>query len=135
MNQTGVPATPGRGPVGRLFSIALRYTFDLRGGYLSGFLSLLSMLGIVLAIALLIIVLSVMNGFDREMRDHILAIVPQLIIKSWVPLDTREQHSEQLLEHPEVVSRLGKRLDIWKDPLPQSYEKLKRARKQDSQLT
>ncbi len=44
------------------------------------------MLGIVLAIALLILVLSVMNGFEREMRDNILSLVPQLVLKSWQPI-------------------------------------------------
>ena len=63
---------------GQLFRIARRYSITWRQGYLSGFLSLLSVLGLVLAIALLILVLSVMNGFDREMRENILALVPHL---------------------------------------------------------
>ena len=50
-------------------ALAARYTLHWRRGYLSSFLSLLSMLGLVLAVALLILVLSVMNGFDREMRE------------------------------------------------------------------
>ncbi len=41
--------------------VALRYTFAYGQGHLSSFLSSLSMLGLVLAIALLIVVLSVMN--------------------------------------------------------------------------
>ena len=52
--------------------VARRYTFAFGQGHLSTFLSSLSMLGLVLAIALLIIVLSVMNGFDRELRQRIL---------------------------------------------------------------
>ena len=52
--------------------VALRYTFAHGQAHLSTFLSSLSMLGLVLAIALLIVVLSVMNGFDREMRERIL---------------------------------------------------------------
>jgi len=49
-------------------------------GHLLGFLSRLAMLGLVLSVALLITVLSVMNGFDREMREKILAIVPHLSV-------------------------------------------------------
>jgi lipoprotein-releasing system permease protein len=60
--------------------VALRYTFAFGRGHLSAFLSLLSMLGLVLAISLLIIVLSVMNGFDKEMRERILALVPHITI-------------------------------------------------------
>ena len=86
----------------QLLTVASRYTFAWRKGYLSSFLSLLSMLGMVLAIALLILVLSVMNGFDREMRDHILALVPQLTIKSWQPIDDWRDHADLLRRHPEV---------------------------------
>lgn len=88
----------------QIFSIASRYTLAWRKGYLSSFLSLLSMLGLVLAIALLILVLSVMNGFDREMRENILALVPQLTIKSWLPPDDWQASRDQLLKHPQVVS-------------------------------
>jgi lipoprotein-releasing system permease protein len=88
----------------RLLAVATRYTFALRGGYLSTFLSLLSILGIVLAIALLVVVLSVMNGFDREMRDHILGIVPQLMIKSYLPVEDWRAQAELLGEHPEVLA-------------------------------
>ena len=72
---------------GQLLAIAWRYTVGLRAGYLSSFLSMLSTLGIVLAIALLILVLSVMNGFDREMRENILSLVPQLTVKSWQAIE------------------------------------------------
>ncbi len=87
----------------QLFALAARYTFNARGAYLSGFLSRLSILGIVLAIALLIIVLSVMNGFDREMREHILGVVPQLTLKSWLAVEDWEEQSATLEAHPEVT--------------------------------
>ena len=86
----------------QLLGIAARYTFSRRGTYLSSFLSMLSILGIVLAITLLIIVLSVMNGFDREMREHILGVVPQLTIKSYFPVENWEEQMSQLEQHPEV---------------------------------
>jgi len=86
----------------QLFSVASRYTFAWRKGYLSSFLSLLSVLGMVLAIALLILVLSVMNGFDREMRDHILALVPQLTVKSWIPVEDWTDHRAVMHSHPQV---------------------------------
>jgi lipoprotein-releasing system permease protein len=85
-----------------LFSIASRYTLAWRKGYLSSFLSLLSILGMVLAIALLILVLSVMNGFDREMRENILVLVPQLTLKSWQPIDDWTETGGKLKAHPEV---------------------------------
>ena len=88
----------------QLFAVALRYSFAWRQGYLSSFLSLLSVLGLVLAIALLILVLSVMNGFDREMRENILGLVPHLTLRSWQPIGDWQQRAEQLAAHPEVVA-------------------------------
>ena len=55
--------------------LAFRQTFDPGKG-LSAFLSRVSIVGMALAIAVLLTVQSVMNGFDREMRDRILALVP-----------------------------------------------------------
>ncbi len=82
--------------------IAVRYTFAFGQGHLSTFLSTLSILGLVLAISLLIIVLSVMNGFDKEMRERILALVPHITIYSDRPIVDWEQETELLKAHPEV---------------------------------
>jgi lipoprotein-releasing system permease protein len=83
--------------------IATRYTFAFGQGHLSTFLSSLSMLGLVMAISLLIIVLSVMNGFDKEMRERILGLVPHITVYSHQPmLDWREQ-AAILIEHPAIV--------------------------------
>ncbi|MAY35804.1 MAG: lipoprotein-releasing system transmembrane subunit LolC, partial [Spongiibacteraceae bacterium] len=49
--------------------IGLRYSLDRKADHLLAFLSRLSTAGLVLGVALLVIVLSVMNGFDREMRE------------------------------------------------------------------
>lgn len=59
------------------WSIALRQTLDPGRG-LSAFLSRVSIVGMALAIALLLAVQSVMNGFDREMRERILSLVPHV---------------------------------------------------------
>ncbi len=67
--------------------IGLRYFFaGQRSALLVSFISLLAIAGLVLGVALLIIVLSVMNGFDRELRDNILSVVPhvQLIHQSGI---------------------------------------------------
>jgi lipoprotein-releasing system permease protein len=62
------------------------------------------MLGLVLAIALLIVVLSVMNGFDREMRERILSLVPHITLYSHEPMQDWEATKAILLAHPDVVS-------------------------------
>ncbi len=63
-----------------LLRIALRYTLAFGRGHLSVFMASVSMIGLVLATALLLTVLSVMNGFEREMRERILALVPHITI-------------------------------------------------------
>jgi lipoprotein-releasing system permease protein len=84
--------------------IAVRYTFAFGQGHLSAFLSSLSMLGLVLAISLLIIVLSVMNGFDKEMRERILSLVPHITLYSDSPIGDWRSDVNLLKAHPEVVA-------------------------------
>jgi lipoprotein-releasing system permease protein len=84
--------------------IAVRYTFAFGQGHLSAFLSSLSMLGLVLAISLLIIVLSVMNGFDKEMRERILSLVPHITIYSDSPIVDWRNDVVLLKRHPDVVT-------------------------------
>lgn len=82
--------------------LARRYTFAHGQGHLSTFLSSLSMLGLVLAIALLIVVLSVMNGFDREMRERILSLVPHVTVYSHKPMEDWTSRRDEVLQHPQV---------------------------------
>lgn len=60
--------------------IGARYTKSPKRNQLVSFLSAISMSGLVVGVALLIMVLSVMNGFDRDLREKILGLVPQAAI-------------------------------------------------------
>jgi len=60
--------------------IALRYVSVGRRSQLVSFMSLLTVAGLSLSIALLITVLSVMNGFDRELRENILGVLPHITV-------------------------------------------------------
>jgi len=62
--------------------IGVRFFRAGSGSRLASFISLLAISGLVLGVALLIVVLSVMNGFDREMRTRILGVVPHLTIQA-----------------------------------------------------
>lgn len=63
--------------------IGLRYTkAERKNGFIS-FISLISMIGLTLGVAALITVLSVMNGFDREMKTRILGMIPQASVMSY----------------------------------------------------
>ena len=48
--------------------IGLRYTRARRSNHFISFIALVSMIGLTLGVAVLITVLSVMNGFDRELK-------------------------------------------------------------------
>ncbi len=56
--------------------VARRYSKPARGSGLSGFLTLVSLLGLVLGVSSLIIVSSVMNGFERELHNRLLGLLP-----------------------------------------------------------
>jgi lipoprotein-releasing system permease protein len=60
--------------------IGLRYTRAKRRNHFISFISLISMLGMALGVAALITVLSVMNGFQKEVRARILSVVSHVQI-------------------------------------------------------
>ncbi len=60
--------------------IGLRYTRTKRSNHFISFISMTSMLGIALGVAALIVVLSVMNGFQHELRTRILGVASHLQI-------------------------------------------------------
>ncbi|HEY7772361.1 MAG TPA: lipoprotein-releasing ABC transporter permease subunit [Marinagarivorans sp.] len=57
--------------------IGLRYVGARERNLLVAFLSRVSMVGLVVGVGLLIVVLSIMNGFDRDLREKILSLLPQ----------------------------------------------------------
>lgn len=66
--------------------IGWRYLRAGRGGRRNAFISFISgvsMVGIALGVAALIVVLSVMNGFQREVRDAMLSAISHLEITRW----------------------------------------------------
>lgn len=60
--------------------IGLRYLRAKRRNSFISFISLISIVGIALGVAALIIVLSVMNGFQKEIRGRILGVASHLEI-------------------------------------------------------
>ncbi len=62
--------------------IGLRYTRAKRRNHFISFISLVSMIGIALGITVLITVLSVMNGFDREIKKRVFSMVAPMTISS-----------------------------------------------------
>ena len=86
------------------FFVGLRYTLSRKRSHLVSFISGISMLGMVLAVSVLITVVSVMNGFDRELRERILAIVPHLILFAPQPTTEWEEPLRIAQNYPGVVA-------------------------------
>lgn len=85
--------------------IGLRYTRAKRRNHFISFMALSSMLGIGLGVMVLITVLSVMNGFERELRERILGMAshvmlyePNQALQDWPAL------AEKMKQHPAVVA-------------------------------
>ena len=94
--------------MGHAWRFALRVGFRYAGsshrGALVAFISRVSMLGLVLGVALLIVVLSVMNGFDRELRERILSLVPHVSLQPLTPVGDWHALAAAIEAHPEVLA-------------------------------
>ena len=82
----------------------MRYTRAKRRNHFISFISLTSMVGLALGVLVMILVLSVMNGFDRELRTRILGMVPHATITSYQPIDDWQALAAKVAKHPEVVA-------------------------------
>ncbi len=84
-----------------------RYTRAGRAARRNGFISFISgvsMLGIALGVAALIIVLSVMNGFQKEVRDRMLGVVSHIEVYAadGAPVPDLQQVLARIRQHPAV---------------------------------
>lgn len=84
--------------------IGARYTRAKRRNHFISFISLTSMIGLALGVLVMILVLSVMNGFDRELRTRILGMVPHATVSGQQPMADWQHVGEQILKHPEVAA-------------------------------
>jgi lipoprotein-releasing system permease protein len=84
--------------------VGLRYTRSRRRNHFISFISLISTIGIALGVVVLITVLSVMNGFHKEVRERILGMASHGDIQA---LDGRMTDWRQAMalarEHPRVL--------------------------------
>jgi lipoprotein-releasing system permease protein len=85
------------------WAIALRYTRSSTTDKLASFMSFVSVVGLVLGVAVLVLVLSVMNGFEEELRLRVLAVLPHGVIYASDGFDDWEASAKTLAEDDEVV--------------------------------
>lgn len=62
--------------------VGLRYTRAKRRNHFISFISFISIAGIALGVTALITVLSVMNGFEKELRERILGVASHMVVSS-----------------------------------------------------
>src|SRR5947207_8827358 len=85
--------------------VGLRYTRAKRRTHFISFISLISMLGIALGIAALITVMSVMNGFEKEIRARILGAAAHIqILGLDKGIDDWEAVARDAKQHPQVTA-------------------------------
>ncbi|MDX1368970.1 lipoprotein-releasing ABC transporter permease subunit [Pseudomonas sp.] len=84
--------------------IGTRYTRAKRRNHFISFISLTSMIGLALGVLAMIVVLSVMNGFQKEMSSRILGMVPHAAIFGDQPLDDWQAVAAAAKRNPQVLA-------------------------------
>jgi lipoprotein-releasing system permease protein len=83
--------------------VGLRYTRAKRQNHFISFISLISMLGIALGVTTLITVISVMNGFEKELRARILGAISHATV---------QRVDGPMTEWPALVAKIAERPDV-----------------------
>lgn len=84
--------------------IGLHYVRARRRNHFISFISLASMLGVALGVLALITVLSVMNGFEKELKERILGMASHAtVIEDGNVLNEWEPIAAKVLQHPEII--------------------------------
>jgi lipoprotein-releasing system permease protein len=85
--------------------IGLRYTRAKRRNHFISFISVVSMVGIALGVTVLITVLSVMNGFDREIKNRVFSLVSPITVSSVTGyVDGWQDLQKIVMENPDVLA-------------------------------
>jgi lipoprotein-releasing system permease protein len=84
--------------------IGTRYTRAKRRNHFVSFISLTSMIGLALGVLVMILVLSVMNGFDHEMRTRVLGMVPHATVESATPIKDWRSLADKAQSNPQVLA-------------------------------
>ena len=88
-----------------IWLLAWRFRSDKRQNGFISFISASSTFGIGLGCFVLILLLSVMNGFERELKDRLLSVIPHAEFKSVYAsgIENWPAEVEALQQHPEVI--------------------------------
>ena len=82
--------------------LGYKYLRSNKGGMFS-FTTSLAIIGLLIGISSLIVVTSVMNGFEKELENRILGVIPHSVIESSDQIDNYPQLVERLKNHPDII--------------------------------
>ena len=82
--------------------LGYKYLRSNKGGMFS-FTTSLAIIGLLIGISSLIVVTSVMNGFEKELENRILGVIPHSVIESSYQIDNYPQLVERLKNHPDII--------------------------------
>ena len=85
--------------------IGSRFNRSKKRNHMVSFISLSSMLGIAVGVAVIIIGLSAMNGFERELQTRVLSVIPQGELQAVEPpLNNWKPLLKKVEQHPHITA-------------------------------
>ena len=85
--------------------ISLRYLLAKRKERFISAISLISILGVAVGVACLIVVIAVMSGFDNDLRDKIVGTNSHILVESGEGIEDVHQVMERINGTEHVVAR------------------------------
>ena len=82
--------------------LGYKYLKSNKGGIFS-FTTLLAIVGLSIGISSLIVVTSVMNGFEKELENRILGVIPHSVLVSNAPINDYELLIKKVNENKEII--------------------------------
>ena len=83
--------------------LGYKYLRSNKGGMFS-FTTVLAITGLMIGIASLIVVTSVMNGFEKELENRILGVIPHSVITSDIPIKDYDQIIKDIKTNKDIVN-------------------------------
>ncbi|MEI6859307.1 MAG: lipoprotein-releasing ABC transporter permease subunit [Shewanella sp.] len=83
--------------------IGFRYWRAKKANSFASFITFFAVSGILLGVAALIVVSSVMNGLEGQLKQRILGAVPQLTVHSQVPIEQWQRKVDELSKLPGII--------------------------------
>lgn len=86
------------------FFIGLRYLSSRRKHKFTSIIGLISVIGVIIGVMALNVVLSVMGGFEEELREKILGVSSDVVVLSYEgPMQDYEQVREKVIDFPGIL--------------------------------